>query len=113
MQCRGKLVAHPNDDSVIYKRPTSTKHIVSPTSDAPVSGKAVAEYVQEALGNGGGGSGEPREYTACGVFVNVNSLLWNYSKVFVAGNVVHVMLDFWASESCDFAGDAIITRPRR
>jgi hypothetical protein len=48
MQCRGKLVAHPNDDAVIYKRPTSTKHIVSPTSEAPVSGKAVAEYVEEA-----------------------------------------------------------------
>jgi hypothetical protein len=47
MQCRGKLVAHPNDDSVIYKRPTSTKHIVSLTSDAPVSGKAVAEYRDE------------------------------------------------------------------
>jgi hypothetical protein len=63
MQCRGKLVAPPNDDSVIYKRPTSTKHIVSPTSDAPVSGKAVAEYVQEALEAGGGGGGGGGSWT--------------------------------------------------
>jgi hypothetical protein len=47
MTYKGRPVTHANDDSVIYKGP-SISQIVNPNSNAPVSGKAVAEYISRA-----------------------------------------------------------------
>jgi hypothetical protein len=68
MSCEGRAIAHPNDDSVIYKQP-SVNHIVSPLSNAPVSGRAGAEFVQDLAQDAGYAT---RDYVNCIVVTNAD-----------------------------------------